>query len=232
MDRVLRQLLFVAAVSLGFGAQAADHTFVRAYDLASTSFIYCDTSDYRPGFGRIITVGSSTTVTTVGSVSGFGALDAGDEIFFNIAGTETRRVVATRASSSSITVTVAVDLSANGTSGYAWRQRDVACSTASTSGWIGVRGWTKKLIYAYLTLETGTGGVVVSVECRGSGDAAVPIQVLQFTLTGVTAPTNGEAAPIGEDCSDLRVGLKWGAADGAGPDSVTVTLGGNDQTGL
>lgn len=209
----LLALLFAAQV------QAEDRTYVNQYDLNATTYTYCVTAGTSSqGVGAIQTSGSTTAVTAV-SGTPFDPLSVGDQIEVTVSGSVLRRSVTAKASGSAITVSSAIDL----TGGYPWKWRSVSCGTASTAGWIGVGPTYSKNVKFEILTEASTGGVDLSIECRFPGDGSNPIQIYFGNYTGTTAPTNGDVIPIMENCTDVRVGMKWHTAD-AGVDSVSAFL--------
>lgn len=177
MEHVKRFMLAVL-LSLALPAAAGEQVYVRELDLDATSYTHCSTTSTTAGRGRIVNAGSSTTITTVNSVSGFGQLRAGDEIFVTIpvAGvmTRTRRVISAPSSGghSSIVLTAALDLSGNGTSGFAWDFALVSCGTGAEDGWL----LSAQALWTDVTWQVDqlnvTGGIDVRVQCRGTGPTA------------------------------------------------------------
>jgi hypothetical protein len=204
-------------------AQAQEQrTFVRTYDLAATSYIYCATSvPFEVTGARATTVlGGSTTVTAVLPTDAFRQVAVGDDLVFSVDGNDYLRRVTAKASNASLTVDSAVTLRLTTGSPFSIQTR--SCGTAVTDGWINVQGWTDKMVKLEAAALTGTGGVTWSIECRLSGNATAPIQLVTGNMASTTVPVNGDTVVVPEPCSDLRVGLKWGTADGAGPDSVSA----------
>jgi hypothetical protein len=199
------------------------NTFNHQYDLNATSFIYCVTVEGRgPNGQNITTSGSSTTVTAVGSGTPFAELEVGDDLLVNNQTTfasERRRITA-KASSVSVTVDTAVDWS-NGGAGFPFTFRDITCGTTDTDGWASATNLTEKEVKVLIETEASSGGVDFSIECRGTGEDDEPAQLVAFNKTGTTSPTNAEVVTIPERCDAIRVGMKWGTADG-GVDSVSA----------
>ncbi len=170
MKTILAALLALAALP----ALAVERTFVRNYDVASTSFIYCSTTDFIAGNGRASTSGSSATVT--GSGTNFRRLVAGDEIFVtrpsfpgSQATTTDRRVVQTTPTSdTSLTLTAVADWSA----GFSWRFRHVECGTGAEDGWINVG--LAKADFEWVATTVNATSVSFNVQCRNTGDSARP----------------------------------------------------------
>lgn len=218
-SRLLPCLLVVMASVPAWAQQ--QRTYVRTYDLDATSYIYCVTSEPLATSGfRATTVGSSTTVTAVSPADAFDRVTVGDDLLFVVGGTQYLRRVATKASSASITVDTAVTLTATVGSPFLIQTR--TCGTTVSDGWVPTTGMDEKMVKVETATLTGTGGVDVSVECRLGGNATAPIQLVTGNITSTTAPNAGDVFVIPEPCSSIRVGLKWGTANGAGPDSVSA----------
>lgn len=163
-------------------AQAIEHrVYVEQYNLNSTSYIACTTDVPVAGVGRVKNASSGTTITFAGDRGSFGVLAAGDEVFFLVPpprpgapGARTRRVVSS-ATPTTLTVTAAVDLSGNGTEGYAWDYRKVSCGTGAEDGW----QLTANSLWADAAWQIDqlnvTGGIDVRVQCRDPGTAAYTV---------------------------------------------------------
>lgn len=173
--RMIRALTALSlCVALALPALAGERTYVRNYDVASTSFIYCSTTDYVQGLGRIATSGSATAVT--GTNTTFLKLVAGDEIFVQrpaFAGspnlvTDRRVVQTTPTSNTALTITAV----ANWTGGFAWRYRKVSCGTGAEDGWI-TTGEAKVDVEWYAATVNAT-SVSFQVQCRNTGDSWRP----------------------------------------------------------
>lgn len=194
-------------------AQSAQATFMSAYDVAATSFIYCvqtgqngNATDATPirGFAPIITSGSSTTVTSAtASTSAFRDVVVGDVLFIrqDPATTTTVRYVTARASADSITVDSAVNI----TAATLFSFRHQTCATAATSGQINA-AWgaaANKAVELCITTLNAT-SISFSVEGKLHGDSPAwePIVVPTYTAAGC------ETIPINEPLSLLRVGVK------------------------
>jgi hypothetical protein len=138
-------------------------------------------------------------------------------------------VVTAKASTSSITVNTAVDLSANSGTGFPFTIRHQTCDYSDDSGWVNVGGLDEPLVYIGVNALTATGGVDYSIECRLTA-ADVFNQTLTGNFTtaivvGVPPPTTAaDIFVIAESCGSIRVGLKFGTTDTAGTDSVSAYL--------
>lgn len=227
----LKRLTLLALVLLAPVARAAERTYVNQYDLdqvSASAYIYCASGEYVQGSGRVITSGSSTTITTVNSTSGFGPLRAGDELFFIISGVETRRVISAVASTSSLTVTAAVDLSALGAGGYMWKYRRVSCGTTASDGWLTTAGAKQPFEVRWQVEQVSvTGGVDVRVECRGSTfteaynvypDPANSASTNECLKGNFTAAKRCDLLVYGA-WSQCRIGLKIATDDTPGGDT-------------
>lgn len=217
LTKTLRILGFIALLLLPSFA-GAEETFFRAYDLSATNYTYGRFGDWTEASpSRIETSGSSTTVTAV-SGTPFELIGVGDEIRVEISGVQTRRVVAAKASSVSITVDTAIDLDVDG--GYKFEWRDFQVGTAATDGWLPTGLASAVDVHFVISAMTGTDGIAWTVECKGDGDATSAIVVHSETYTAV----GSEVIVVGEICSAVRVGIKWVTADTAGTDSVSAFL--------
>lgn len=167
---------FLALLAFTGMATAGERTFVRNYDVTSTSYIYCSTTDFSTGLGRLVTAGSSTTVTTSGTGAQLRQLVAGDEVFVtrpSFPGSNTttvdRRVVQTTpTTNTTMTITAAADW----TGGFAWRYRKVSCGTGAEDGWI-TTGEAKVDVEWYAATVNAT-SVSFQVQCRNTGDSWRP----------------------------------------------------------
>lgn len=205
-------------------------TFVRNYDLNTNAYIYLATSDPVRGHYRIKTSGSSTTVTAVGSDDRpFAGLQAGDEIIVDLAGTQTRRLLtAVDPNLRSVTVNTAVNLENSG-NGYPFSFRTIRGGTADTDGWHNVKGWVNKVAKVELLTLVSTGGLDYSIEGRLTGDGSTkPTQLATGNIASTTFPACCAMVPVLEAVSDIRIGLKWGTADG-GVDSVSAYIAGEEK---
>jgi hypothetical protein len=225
--KVFKTVTSVVSAGASTLGGAGDETIIVGVG-STVSYSYCWTSDPIQGTGRVKTTGSSTTVTTVSSVSAFGGMTTGDEIFAKVGQTLVRRTI-TPHSSTQITISSAADWS-NGGIGYAFQWRHRVCGYSDADGWQPVDSVEGVAVKIDLgdgsgTALTATGGLDVSVECRLAGDdGAAPAQVLSLNMTSVLKPTHSQVVPISETCSSLRVGFKWGTVDTAGTDSVSAYL--------
>jgi hypothetical protein len=232
--KVFKTVTRIASAGVTVLGGAGDETIIAGVG-SVVSYIYCSTTEPINSQARVITSGSSTTVTTVGSASAFGGMAVGDDLGVNVAGTVQRRTVTAIGSSHSLTIDSAANWQ-NGTDGYAFEWRHVTCGYSDTSGWKAVNALRNPNVYLQLgsgdgTALTATGGLDVSVECRYGGDATLPSQVLYLNMTSVLRPTNSQVVPLRESCSSARVGFKWGTVDTAGTDSVSAYLFGSNITG-
>jgi hypothetical protein len=176
-------LALLAAVAVWADEQRTAVVAIR-YDLDSVgTLIYCRSvgqngSPYGPPIsvaGRLVTSGSSTTVTTVGGASNaFGPMAAGDVLIVNRAGTIDTAVITAKATDNSVTVDAAVNWD-NSAAGYAATWRDTQCGTAITDGWIDVSGATR----ITFNTEFNRGDIdnfSFRVECRTGAQDANPVR--------------------------------------------------------
>lgn len=241
-------LLLVCWPAIALGQGLEERTFLRAYDLDSTTLTYCVSSQLNTGIGRIKTSGSSTTVTTVtAGQSVFAPITVGDTITVNVSGTEVFRTVTAKASDTSITVNAAVDLENSG-NGYPWSYRDVACGTGANDGWLNVAGYKDKVLTFGYDAGDATDGVDVRWECKTSVPGANPVTVYPGETDGCGGATlssgfcNFATASVGitnrlalvvyEPWAYCRIGIKIRTADAsdAGANLESIDAGFNGST--
>lgn len=213
-------LLLLAAQSPGqpVGPLKTVRVVVENWNLQSTSYNYPLTSPSIVGPGqRAVTVGSSVTVTACTLCTApFQFVSVGDTLIFFVNDTQVYRYVATKASSTSITVDTAIDLSTNGTVGYSFSYRKVTIGTTATDGWFRIGGGDLSSAVAYQIDTLGAASIDVRIECRMSNAAsgfAQPISVFERNVTvagigtagGGTGRTTVEILPHFTEC---RVGMK------------------------
>lgn len=194
---------------------------VSAYDLTSTSFIYCTMDKPSPGQGSITTSGSSTTVTetTTSNPDPFEFVAVGDVLGFTLAdGGVTERTVTARASSVSITVNTAVTIPA---AGVGFQINKLRCGTAATDGWVSVVGVVDKNWVINLVTINGT-SIDFKVECKVNFPNAVAVQVWPPPSPASGSCNTGNFTAAGNCAvSDLtpwnacRVGMKLNTDSGA-----------------
>src|SRR3970282_1585649 len=142
-DVVLKRLFLVGLMLCAsvVHAQTVDRVILRDYDLDSVdAVIYACFGDPQPsGPYKALTIeGGSTTVTSLPAtgVGAFRNIAVGDEISLTISGTETRVIVATRASDYSITVSGSgIDLYNSG-NGYPFTFRKFTSGTGADICWV------------------------------------------------------------------------------------------------
>lgn len=190
--------------------------------------------------GRVITSGSSTTVTeqTAGELP-FRDLVVGDLLRVDrVLGTGTVVdivAITAKASGASITVDTAVDWQ-NGTAGMNAKFKHPVCGQAVTDGWFNVAkyaDWT--VVVTYSQGDFGA-GLDWRVECRDAGSQAQPVQVFPVSLgtfqtiatASTTAVTASNALAGFERWQDCRVALLANTSDpsdaGAALDRIRVTV--------
>lgn len=214
---------------------AGDETVVMGVG-SSTGYIYCALSDPPvAASGRIKTSGSSTTITAVtglGTDTPFSQIGVGDEITATGPIGQFRSVVTAKASSASITVFSAVDLSGQGTTpGYQWSYRTLTCGYSDTSGWVSVHPGDKSLGIV-VRQATDTGGVSYQIEGNMRGGSGAPVKLTSgnfstVAVAGLPDNTSGNAFAIVDAVSRVRVGLKFGTTDDSsdtGTEAIDVYL--------
>ena len=177
---VLLALLAVASVA---ETPPEFRPVVAAYNLSSTSYTYPLLGNPLSGAANILTVGSSTTVTAATGTP-FASVNVGDEITVQTA-TTTRvvRAVTAKASSTSITVSSAANLSGNGASGYPFSYRPLSDGTGDTQGWIKVAQYREKNFVVEVNALAAT-NITIRVECKTPGDMASPTPI--YPVSGAT----------------------------------------------
>lgn len=241
------QLLLCLCPTLAYSQGLEERTFVRAYDLDSTTLIYCVSSQLNTGSGRIKTTGSSTTVTSVtAGESVFAPVGVGDTLTVMVSGVETFRTVTAKASNTSVTIDSAANLD-NAGQGYGWSYRDVTCGTTANDGWLNVAGFRDKVF----TFEFNAGdadSIDIRWECKTSVPGANPVIVYpgkSDTCGGgslLTGYCNFPAAGVGitsrlalvvyEPWAFCRLGMKVKTTDAsdAGAALESITAGFNGST--
>lgn len=173
------------------------------------------------GFSK--TAGANTTVTAVETTGDgnhpFDVVNVGDLLYYQDGlGVGFYRTVTAKASSISLTVDSAWDLTATGKSLKCYRR---LLGTTATDGWISTGDLSMKTVKINVT-AVGSGSVTYSIEGRMAGPDTTPAVI----ATAAIAVVNSVAITINEPWDFVRVGLKETA--GAGVDSVDVFLVGSD----
>jgi hypothetical protein len=201
------------------------YPLASGYNPSSVSYIYCAPSSasgtpeaiWHHSTSRVVTSGSSTTVTALSSTTMpfqqiFAGTAANYILRFNLNGVLTYRQVTAAASAISITVDSAVDLGTTGLT-FDWALVN-QCGTAATDGWFSVSGVAKvEFIFQIDTL--GSTSIDRIVQCKGEGPRASPITAVaaaNYTATG------GEKMTVSTQWAQCRLGVKVNT-DGA--DSLT-----------
>lgn len=212
------------------------------YDISATSFTYCAYTGRQgdpfgapiAGHDKIKTVGSSATVTEYTASSGpFDVVSVGDILVVTNLATATPfqtayRLITAKASSASITVDTAIDLSATG--GYTWTYLKQSCGTTANDGWIPAGTDRTRLIEWQIDTINAT-SIEVQMQGRVAGANSNPVTL--FPVTGATGTacqtgsTTGTITCVVGDIwgfSDIRFGVK--VTGDAGAQSVTITYQG------
>lgn len=172
---------------------------VANYNVQSTSYIYPLFDPLRDGsgLGNIKTTGSSTTVDAATGTP-FSVSTVGDEISVLVNSIPQVRYITAVGSSTQITVNSAVNLSANGTTGYQWNYRSLKAGTGAGNGWFDVSLMESGNI-AFGVETINATDLKVRIECAAYGAQANPIQIYPpptgtgqcavgtFTVAGITA---------------------------------------------
>jgi hypothetical protein len=193
-------------------------TFFYKYDPSGTTLTYGRFDDEFLLAGWATTSGSSTTTTALES-SGLGStpfdvVKVGDWLRLRDAAGTTLRNVTAKASSTSLTVDSAWDLTASG--------KPLSClpfstGTTAESGWMNVANY-KALTVKVNVLAVASGSVTLTIEGRMSDTDATAYTIFSKAYTA----TGSDVFAVTEIWSQLRVGLK--ETSGAGTDSVSVYL--------
>lgn len=171
-------------------------SFNIQYDLDATAITYCRmTGKLGDPFGagiasvaNITTSGSSTTTTAlVASSAPFAQINVGDVLIVasstGVATDTLFRVVTAKASSDSITVNTAWDLSTP-TAGFAFTWKKISCGTGASNGWITIANSDSFAITFELDQVNATGGIDVQVQCRSAAIGASPVQIFPACTSG------------------------------------------------
>lgn len=196
-----------------------------AYDVASTSYIYCKYmgrgddpfESPMPGPVRVKTTGSSTTVAEVVTDSApFADVAVGDLLFINATANAAplTRLVTARASAASITVDTALDIS-NG-AGWTWLKR--SCGTAITDGWVNVAGFYNVTFSRTITTINAT-SIQTQAECKLNDNPTVATAVSTDSSTATGAWSFTLPNGVWDAC---RLGIK--VTGDAGAQSTTSAL--------
>lgn len=225
---------------------AQARTFVQLcvdYDLDATddtAVVYLGVNnqplnDWKPGFGRITTSGSSTTTTSNTASSGAleGTIGVNDLLRVvytqgETMGQEVIRRVVTDTSVNEVVVDAAWDLSLSG--GYHYTYRDFSTGTAATSGQVPVNHLkTVSMTWQIDQFSVTAGGLEINMECRDAG-------YLSAWNTVYTAVYTATQVPVTYTISDNTfaycrltmelTGSDDGADTGANLEKVTATLSG------
>jgi hypothetical protein len=213
---------------------AFQRTLFYKFDPSGTTLTYGRFLDEFPLRGFAKTAGASTTTTAVES-SGDGATPfdvvtaqvsgvGGDwlRLRSNVGGADTLRNVVTKASSTSITVDSAWDLTSSG--------KQLTClpfrfGTGADDGWV-MAATTNKVTVKINVLAVGSGSVTVVVEGKMSDTDATPHTI--FTAPFDTPDT--DVVTISVPWTFLRVGVS--ETSGSGTDSISAYLVSEDVVEL
>lgn len=176
----MKKILFAALALLVFAAPARAQVgpdtrpVFSHYDLSSGALIYCvyDPAATTADNNRVQTVGSTTTVTGVGAGTPFTTLTQWAELYISTPIGNAVRTATARASSSSITVDTAIDIS----SGAAFTYRNLTCGSAATDGWIKASDFDKFRL-SFIIEQINAASIDMRFECIDAAPAATPITV-------------------------------------------------------
>jgi hypothetical protein len=179
MRRLPVLLLLLGTTAFSQPAQTVAPVLVR-YDVDSTTLTFCTMvgASGNPagspvsGSGRILTAGSSTTVTSeTASAGALAPVVARDVIIVQRGSTTDTAVVTAKASNDSVTVDAAVNWPGNS---YTYLKS--TCGTTDNDGWVGVGGGTR--IMMTVQYEQGDlDALVWQFQCIGSAVGSKPVVV-------------------------------------------------------
>lgn len=253
MKRIL--LALVAALALVAPVHAQDAVnealpslpLFASYDLDSASYTfgwYTGQGDQiwgpqRLGAAKVKTVGLSATVSAfTAATAPFAQVSVGDLLFVATSGATpggtadgtlgrtTFMLVTAKADSDNVTVAAAtatgtIDLSL----GYTFRWLKFNTGTASTDGWIPMKGITAANFVYAITQQNTTTGIDYKVECKGGLDPTA------ITVIGPTTKTTtyGGGNVLTEPWAFCRFGIKLTSTDdggdaGVNAEQISVTL--------
>ena len=199
--------------------------FYKNYDPSATDYIYGRVRDQIPGVGGISTVGSSTTLTSATGY-GFAGVKAGDHlVIFTAEATAVVRTVASVTSPAVVVLTVAINLALSNL----WYHEPFDVGAAVTDGWHRVAGYERKTVHLALETVNSTGGLSVLIQGRGNRDDTYPVNILERVFAAATQ--DNTVIPIGEDITDLRIGVKFVTSDVAGDDFSAFVQGVRNSRG-
>lgn len=211
---VLALLGLLVAAAPAAAQQQSMAWVVYANDWSAVSYTYCVMEGQRGdpfgeplmGTSKVKTVGSNTTVTevTAGSLP-FTNLAVGDMLLVRRGEVTDRVSIVAKASGASITVSSAVDWSAE----LDFRWMDLKCGTAVTDGWVGTGAFhTVALTLEWVTKNATSLGY--QTECAiGAG---LPIILETGTATAVGQWGPAITAGVYDRC---RLGIKINTDTGA-----------------
>jgi len=225
----VKKLLVLIAVLLAAPALAQDKrdvTYEVDYDSATETFCLLDTTQATTS-APVQTSGSSTTLTAV-SGSPFSEVAVNDKLIISQGGTSYTRVVSARASATSITLDVAVNVTS-----ASLKYQKLRCGTTTADGWFAMsrRAGTIDINVGQLNV---TGGLDVRVQCAATGGQPRQVYPALTPPTSTASYINftavgGMAVGIPDPWDKCRVGIKIGSADDGGDlttnqERVTIKL--------
>ena len=217
---IFRALATACLLAIATGAHAGRLVVQPVFyevELDATSYTYYLHGPVKAGSSNATTSGSSATVTAI-SGTPFDDVAVGDMLIFSDPySPPTYRIITAKASGASITVDAAITLDGPPNAaavGYPFSYRTLTSGTGAADGWVLVGGLTNKLLSLYISQLNVTGAIYFSVECRV--DSVGPIRLFEANYASAALGSNGEAWPVTEDCTHLRVGIKIDSADDGG----------------
>jgi hypothetical protein len=214
MRKLVLALLGLLVAAAPAAAQQSLAWSLYANDVSAVSYTYCVMAGQRGdpfgepllGTAKVKTVGSSTTVTEVtAGTNPFTSLAVGDMILVRRGEVTDRVAITAKASAASITVSTAVDWSAE----LDFRWMDLTCGTAVTNGWVGVGTFQTVCATVEWVTKNAT-SLDYQVECAMGPGLPIILETKSATAVGQWGPciTSG----VYDRC---RIGTKLTADTGA-----------------
>lgn len=239
-------LLLLPSLLWAQAEQLSRHQFIaHLWDIDSITEVTAVLGPVVRPAGQVETVGSSTTVTAVGSATPFATLTENARIIFHrpggVPGTDVIRGVVAVGSSTSITISSAADLSVGDGYTVEFQNLTVAAQTdfSTSAGWFDCKAWDSSNVCLEIS-QHNIGGATTDfrIQCQGGSSTTIltPVQVYPELTPPAITPTYIQTADaaLTRWCADIRgtfdrcrvVGFINTADDGAdtGADREQVTV--------
>ena len=230
LRKMLALALLLPQLVTAQGSQSTVRPIMALYDLDSATETFCafDPS-LSPDNGNVITAGSSATITSVAGTTTTPFLNVAvmDQILIggSAGSAAATRTVLERASSTSVTLSSAIDVSSP-TTGRTLQHRTLRCSTDGTAGAFSVSGYDSLVIDFTIQNQNTTTGIDVRLQCRVADSNArwqqvFPVLVppaVTATYTTYTGDAEGlayEFPPLSK-WDQCRLGIKLNTTDDGG----------------